>query len=328
MNTNLDTIERPVIPTTDLLPAHTSDPPPESAPTTANPILGTGLSRANGKIARLPKPIRDQINHWMLDGVSYPDIIQRLGEQGKDLKPDNLSQGKKRGHQDWLVEQAFIERTRARQETPGELVRDFDATEVNHAALQLATLHIFETLRDLVPAPGSHSDSLSSEAVGPADDAGASKNQKSKIENASDGEPAQIENQKSKIKNHRRSLLDVKLGGDSAAFVRLINALARASRETMLLQKYRTACAQARAALSELKDPKRKLTEAERRSIVLQVDDILGLGSPEDDEPEPGDQLPESSANPSPDSIPSSSSSSSSSLGSAPNDQPGFATTA
>ena len=30
--------------------------------------------RGNGKIARLPKPIRDQINHWMLDGLSYPDI--------------------------------------------------------------------------------------------------------------------------------------------------------------------------------------------------------------------------------------------------------------
>jgi hypothetical protein len=118
-----------------------------------------------------------------------------------------------------------------------------------------------------------------------------------------------------------RTVLDQKLGGDSAAFVRLINALARASRETMLLQKYRTACDQARAALSGLKDPKRKLTEAERRSIVLQVDDILGLGSPEDNEPEPGDHLPESS-------VPSSSSSSSSSLTSVSNDPPGFATTA
>jgi len=118
-----------------------------------------------------------------------------------------------------------LARTRARQETPGELVRDFDATEVNHAALQLATLHIFETLRDLAPAPGSYSHSLSSEAVGQADEAGASENQKSKIDNASDGEPAPIENQKPKIKNHRRSLLDLKLGGDSAAFVRLIECV-------------------------------------------------------------------------------------------------------
>ena len=68
-----------------------------------------------------------------------------------------------------------------------------------------------------------------------------------------------------------------------AAFARLINALARASRETMQLQRYRDVCARARRMLEQLKDPKRKLTDDERRSIVLQVDDILGLGA----EPQP-----------------------------------------
>src|SRR5712664_4015040 len=59
-------------------------------------------NRAHGKVARLPKLIRDQINHWLLDGVSYPEIIKRLGDHGQDLKPDNISQWKKRGHQQWL----------------------------------------------------------------------------------------------------------------------------------------------------------------------------------------------------------------------------------
>jgi len=87
--------------------------------------------------------------------------------------------------------------------------------------------------------------------------------------------------------SHRsRSTLDQKLGGDSAAFARLLNALCRASKETMLLQKYRDACAKARAALQTLHDPKRKLTDDERRSIVLQVDDILGLSSNGSGEPE------------------------------------------
>ena len=183
--------------------------------------------RRNGNVARLPKPLRDKINAMILDGVPYPTIIQSLGENGKHLNCMNLSRWRKGGYKDWLAEQAFIERTRARQETPGELVRDFDATEVNHAALQLGTLHIFEALRDL--GPGS---------------------------------------------------LNEKLGGDCAAFARLINALARASRETMQLQKYRDVCARARLMLDQLKDPKRKLTDDERRSIVLQVDDILGLGEP------------------------------------------------
>jgi len=95
----------------------------------------TSLStwRHNGKVAHLPKTVRDKINLMIQDGVTYPAIIQRLGEEGKGLNVMNLSRWKDTGYKDWLLEQAFIARTRARQETPGELVRDFDATEVNHA---------------------------------------------------------------------------------------------------------------------------------------------------------------------------------------------------
>lgn len=64
----------------------------------------------------------------MLDGLSYPNIIQRLGDQGKNLIPDNLSPWKKRGHQDWLLEQAWLAQTRAHQEPAVGLATDFDAT--------------------------------------------------------------------------------------------------------------------------------------------------------------------------------------------------------
>jgi hypothetical protein len=118
-------------------------------------------------------------------------------------------------------------------------------------------------------------------------------------------------------------MLDFKLGGDSAAFVRLINALARASRETMLVQKYRDACARARTALLELKDPNRKLNERETRAIVRKVDEILGFSSPEDDEPEPNkDQPCKPARTQSPTPIASSPSLA------PPNDPPPFTTTA
>ena len=191
--------------------------------------VGARGNRRNGNVARLNKEVRDRINVMIEDGVSYPEIIERLGEDGKGISVSNLSRWKDGGYADWLAEQAFVERLRARQETSRELVKDFDATEVNHAALQLETLHIFEALREL--GPGS---------------------------------------------------LNEKLGGDCAAFARLVNALARASRETMQLQKYREACARARAALREL-DPNRKLDESETRAIVRKVDEILGLAP---DEPE------------------------------------------
>ncbi len=73
------------------------------------------------------------------------------------------------------------------------------------------------------------------------------------------------------------------IADDPDKYTRIVNALSRLARETLALQKYHDVCAQARAALRELKDPKRKLTESETRAIVEQVDQILGLTS----EPEP-----------------------------------------
>jgi hypothetical protein len=170
------------------------------------------------------------------DGFTYPAIIQSLGDAGKELNAVNLTRWKDGGYQDWLLEQIFVADTRTRQESASDLSRDFDATHVNHAALQLASLHIFQAMRHL--GPGS---------------------------------------------------LDAKLGGSSASFARLIHALTRASRETLQLQKYREACNKARVAIENLRDPKRKLSEQEHRSLVLAVDDILGLSCPDDPTPTPDD---------------------------------------
>ena len=62
--------------------------------------------RQTGKFARLPKTLRDKINTLIQDGVPYQDIIDSLGEVGKDLNIVNLSRWKDGGHQDWLLEQA------------------------------------------------------------------------------------------------------------------------------------------------------------------------------------------------------------------------------
>jgi hypothetical protein len=193
------------------------DPPP------SHPAFGAAY-RGNGFVARLPKTMRDQLNQMMLDGVSYPEIIKCLGDPASHLKPDHLYQWKKRGHQDWLVQQDWLAERRARQESAADLIQDCDATQANQGALHLGTLYIFDALRDL-----------------------------------------------------RAGSLDDKLGGDCAAFARLLNALSRASRETLQLQKYRDACLQAKAALQPMRDPKRKLTDEERQAIVRNVDEILGL---------------------------------------------------
>src|SRR3982750_3602552 len=125
--------------------AHAPSQDPESSPPPA-PHLA---SRGNGFVARLPKAIRDQLNQMMLDGVRYAQIINRLGEPARHLKPDHLTEWKKRGHQDWLLHQDCLAERRIRQESAGDIVDDCDANKVNQGALQLGTLYIYDALRDL-----------------------------------------------------------------------------------------------------------------------------------------------------------------------------------
>ena len=81
------------------------------------------------------------------------------------------------------------------------------------------------------------------------------------------------------------------LDDDPDKYTRIVNSLSRLTRETLALQKYQDACARARAALQPMKDPKRKLSDDERRHLVLQVDEILGLPA-DDPEPEPSPTPP------------------------------------
>ncbi len=203
-------------------------------PTTTEPALEpeTDLDnrRPHGKIAHLPKPLRDQINQLLAGGRTYPEIIAELQNSQPPLpypiSPQNLSRWKDNGYQTWLAEQRWLDAIRARQEVSSDLVRDNDPADLHQAALQLGTLHIFEALRSLGP-----------DGLGP------------------------------------------KLGGDTAAYARLINALARATRESLMLQKYRQACTHARALLQPLKDPNRQFNESEHRAVVRKIDEILGLRS-------------------------------------------------
>ncbi len=71
-----------------------------------------------------------------------------------------------------------------------------------------------------------------------------------------------------------------KLGGDIHNFTRLVHALARASRETLNLQKHREAAA--KAAATELKhlDPNRELNERERELIFKKIEEVFHVKLP------------------------------------------------
>jgi hypothetical protein len=130
------------------------DRPPslESAPADTNSQPDRPLhpcisgKRGNGKVARLPKPIRDQINNLILDGVSYPDIIRRLGDAVKHLIPANLKEWKKYGYQDWLLEQDWLARVWSKAEFSADILAAPNSAGLHEAGLRIAAAQMFDQL--------------------------------------------------------------------------------------------------------------------------------------------------------------------------------------
>src|SRR5512140_1693813 len=114
--------------------------------------------RRTGKIARLPKAVRDKLNQALADGLPYADIIAQLGPDGAGLSEMNMSRWKDGGHQDWLKEQAWLDETRLRTEALCDLLAP-GAVPIHlpEASLQLAVLGACELLRGLTQ-PGDRPD--------------------------------------------------------------------------------------------------------------------------------------------------------------------------
>jgi hypothetical protein len=176
-----------------------------------------------GKVARLPRNLREQINHLILDGVPYLDIIQRLGDSAKHITPDNIHQWKKYGYQDWLREREWLDRLCSKTEFSADILAAPDSLNLHEASLRVASSQMFDQLMRF---------NAESETAA----------------------PDQLEK-----------------------FPKLVNALSRLTREALTFQKYRDACAQARAEVKKLYDVNRKLSDSERLAIVRHVDDILGI---------------------------------------------------
>jgi hypothetical protein len=64
----------------------------------------------NGKVARLPHALREQINQMIDDGFPYKAILEKLQEPGAPPLPYpisemNLSNWRRGGYQEWRLEQ-------------------------------------------------------------------------------------------------------------------------------------------------------------------------------------------------------------------------------
>jgi len=106
-------------------------------------------SRRNGKVARLPAVLREQINQMIDDGFPYKTIIEKLGDSGKHLNEDNLSSWRLGGYQDYLTAQALNERALTQIETAADLIREtgnVDPAHAQRACQQFALLQYMDVL--------------------------------------------------------------------------------------------------------------------------------------------------------------------------------------
>ncbi|MEQ1749027.1 MAG: hypothetical protein ABL974_06365 [Prosthecobacter sp.] len=90
----------------------------------------------NGKIARLPKSIRDRLNQQILDGVPGKNLVAWLNEKievqilleeyfnSRPITEQNLSEWKQGGHQDWLKHQEIRDRVRLMGEEGEDLAKE------------------------------------------------------------------------------------------------------------------------------------------------------------------------------------------------------------
>src|SRR5436190_15919063 len=118
-------------------------------------------SRRNGKVARLPAELREQINRMIEDGVLYKVIIEKLGEAGKHLNEDNLSNWRLGGHQDYLNTLQLNDRARTQTEAAADVLRDtgqLGPAKLQQVCEEIALLQYLRTLMD-------HGDQLAQDSL-------------------------------------------------------------------------------------------------------------------------------------------------------------------
>src|SRR5258705_3955591 len=102
----------------------------------------------NGKIAKLPKELRDELNQMLADGATGSMIIDSLAPRGISLNHENISNWREGGFQDWLQHQALrLEMNAESESASGLFAASDDETTFHHVVIRVAVTQIFQSLR-------------------------------------------------------------------------------------------------------------------------------------------------------------------------------------
>lgn len=106
----------------------------------------------NGKIARLPRAIRDVICQMMIDGRTVNDIRAEVPEcaefNDRSFSAWRGTPGQPSGFNDWQKEQERLSDMKAKREFALEIVKENEGSQIHEAATQIAASQIYELLND------------------------------------------------------------------------------------------------------------------------------------------------------------------------------------
>ena len=118
-----------------------AEPPQHSALATLNSALPK--KPRNGKIARLPKPVRDVVNRMLFNHIPQQNIVDALDEIGIQVTQRNISNWKTHGgYHEWRLAQEHALQLRLHQDNLLDHIRRHDASELPELGLQLAATQL------------------------------------------------------------------------------------------------------------------------------------------------------------------------------------------
>src|SRR6266403_5288601 len=97
-----------------------------------------------GKIARLPKELRDGVNYLLCEGVPSPQISRWLKERHRDIEPAVVRRWYKNGHQAWLRERERLEEMNQRTECVLEMAETHDKESIHEASMRVAASQLYD----------------------------------------------------------------------------------------------------------------------------------------------------------------------------------------
>jgi hypothetical protein len=127
--------------------------PTEPAPAAeADPADSDSHSHTrNGKVARLPKEVRDQVNQMLLDNVPFAKIIESLGDQGKGITYRNMTNWKAGGYKEWLLDEERKDALILRRDSAISLLNEKAGATVQDASRTIAAAQLYELLLTFDP---------------------------------------------------------------------------------------------------------------------------------------------------------------------------------